>query len=128
MINFDIFEFWFWLSFTYLLWMPVTLLILRFSIPKILLNTYFKEPHFLFWETVALKQFPGSFTRTIIFLTITAFPKMGTKRKMTNIREVAPKWFVVTSLLTIIPIGCIAILAISLIFGMGISTFLETLP
>jgi hypothetical protein len=122
----NLFAFCLFLGLGYIIVMPICLLIIRFLTPQNLLDRYFKEPHFLFWETVAFTAFPGSFTRTIIFLTICAFPNMGRKRKMTDIRNYAPKWYITVSKWMLFFIVGIFLFDMLLLIGLGIEAYIRT--
>jgi hypothetical protein len=75
---------------------------MRFITPKALVERFFKEPHFLSWELIMMDQFPGSLSRTVIFMTVCAWPKKGKKRQLTDCVKYAPKWYVTASKLFII--------------------------
>lgn len=110
----------------YIILMPLSLLIFNALTPKYLLEHYFKEPHFLFWETAAYTGFPGIFVRTIMFITVCTFPKMGKKRKMTDIRDYAPSWYIATSKFMFLLIFGVGFLIIFLLLGLGIEAYIRT--
>ncbi len=76
-----------------LLWMPAWLLLSIFT-PKILLDKYFREPHFTLTETVMMAQFPGFLIRTAIFAWLIIFPKLGRKkRQIWKVKNYMPRWY-----------------------------------
>jgi len=56
------------LGFTGIIWLPITWITLSLLTPKILVETYFKEPHFSKFELGALSVFPGTLMRSGIFM------------------------------------------------------------
>ncbi len=68
-------------------------LIMRFLIPKHILEEYFKEPYFSTTEINIFNGFPFlGFTRTVIFMRLLAFPSSGKKRGIENAYKTAPIW------------------------------------
>ena len=92
----DIFNFALILSFLYL-WVPPVWLLMRFVTPKGLVKRYFKYPHFTSAELVLFSGFPGTLMRTGIFMNLCIMPSRGKKRKMTDIREHVPGWYIIVS-------------------------------
>lgn len=100
----------------------VVILMLHAFVPKTLLQTYFKPPHFSSGEVVALSGFPLGYIRTVMFMRVVAFPNSGKRRTMTKAYELAPPWFrllskitSVTFLLATIPlIGLLLLFAVVL--------------
>jgi len=74
---------------------PISWLIISYTIPKKLLERYFKAPHFGPGELVLMAQFPGSLLRGTIFVASCIMPSKGQRRKMTDVPDHAPKWFIV---------------------------------
>ena len=74
---------------------PISWLIVSYTIPKKLLERYFKAPHFGPGELVLMSQFPGSLLRGTIFVASCIMPSKGQRRKMTDVPDHAPKWFII---------------------------------
>jgi len=79
-----------------ILWMPISWLLLSIFTPKVLLEKYFKEPHFTLTETVMMKSFPGFLLRTGIFGWLLLFPSLDKKRNIRDISDYMPKWYAVS--------------------------------
>ncbi|MCR6652959.1 MAG: hypothetical protein NVV73_16400 [Cellvibrionaceae bacterium] len=62
-------------------------------VPKSLLKTYFKPPHFSAGEVAIFSAFPFMFMRTVMFMRIVGFPNSGKKRGLTQAYQLAPSWF-----------------------------------
>ncbi len=75
--------------------MPITWVLLSMFTPKVLLDKYFKEPHFTLTETIMLAQFPGFLIRTGIFGWLLLLPRVGAngKRKISNVKDYMPRWY-----------------------------------
>ncbi len=89
----EIFLVFFWLMLAFLLWMPLSWLLLSIFTPKKLLDKYFKEPHFTITETIIMKEFPGFLLRTGIFGWLLLFPRLDKKRNIKNIHKYIPQWY-----------------------------------
>ena len=72
---------------------PISWLIVSYTIPKKLLERYFKAPHFGSGELVLMAQFPGSLARGSIFVASCIMPSKGQRRQMTDVPDHAPKWY-----------------------------------
>jgi len=71
----------------------VFILIMHFLMPKKVLKTYFKEPHFNAGEIAMFTGFPFGYMRTGMFMTALAFPARGKKRGVENAYKLAPVWY-----------------------------------
>ena len=85
----------FYLMMINFLLIPISWLIVSYTIPKKLLERYFKAPHFGPGELVLMSQFPGSLLRGTIFVASCIMPSKGQRRKMTDVPDHAPKWFII---------------------------------
>ena len=85
----------FYLMMINFLLIPISWLIISYIIPKNLLERYFKTPHFGPGELVLMAQFPGSLLRGTIFVASCIMPSKGQRRKMTDVPDHAPKWFII---------------------------------
>ena len=106
-----------YLMITALAWLPIWFL-LDILTPKVMLERYFKKPHFTGGELFALNLFPGTALRTALFSWILWFPSLGKKRQLCNLSEGTPRWYAVA--LKILAAGFMthALLFIGLLIGM----------
>ena len=92
-------------------------LIMHFFVPKIMRQTYFKEPYFSPTEVELFTGFPLAYMRTAMMMRLAGWPESGKKRGIpANAHEVAPVWFQVVSRLFVRTI----IIVYSLIIIVGI--------
>lgn len=113
---------WFWISFTGALWIPASWLLLSIFTPQILLEKYFKEPHFTLTETILMAQFPGFLLRTAIFGWLLVLPKLDKKRKIKEVERYMPLWYAIAlKLFTIITMTILFLF----VFLMGLLFFME---
>jgi hypothetical protein len=75
---------------------PYTL-ILHFFVPKALLEKYFRPPHFGEFERHLFTGFPYAPMRTVMFMWVIVYPRVGKKRKLTEMYKDAPHWFRIAS-------------------------------
>lgn len=78
------------------------ILTMHFLMPKDVLIKYFKPPHFKTGECQLFSGIPYAPMRTIIFMTVFAFPKKGAKRKLTKAHMLVPGWYKIASKLILI--------------------------
>ncbi|MBL1259663.1 MAG: hypothetical protein COB33_003910 [Thiotrichaceae bacterium] len=71
----------------------VFILIMHFLMPKKVLETYFKEPHFNAGEITMFTGFPFGYMRTGMFMTALAFPTRGKRRGVEKAYQLAPVWY-----------------------------------
>ena len=86
----------FFLIFTYI-WMPLAWILMRFLTPRVLVEQYFKQPHFTPAELTLFAHFPGTLMRTGIFMNLCVWPSKGKRRQMTELANNVPAWYVVAS-------------------------------
>ncbi len=67
--------------------------IMHILMPKNVLKTYFKEPHFSATEITMFTGFPFGYMRTAMFMRALAFPASGKKRGVTHAYKLAPVWY-----------------------------------
>ena len=97
----------------FLVFLPI-LLLMRYLTPKVIVNNYFKEPHFSKAELSLLSHFPGSLVRTIIFMTSCIREKYREGRKLKGFLDQAPGWYQQTSkFLIVIMMAHIILMALS---------------
>ena len=87
-----LFYFWLFLLGACMICLAVTV-VMHFMMPKLLLQTYFKEPYFSRWEISTFSSFPFGYMRTLMFMRLAGFPKSGKKRGLTDAYKLAPNWF-----------------------------------
>jgi len=69
------------------------LLILHLLMPKAILTKYFKPPYFGSTEIEFFSRVPFFFIRTVMFLTVLAFPHRGKLRQLTEAYRMVPNWY-----------------------------------
>ncbi|MEJ2754276.1 MAG: hypothetical protein P8104_00150, partial [Gammaproteobacteria bacterium] len=96
----------FWYMYAALVWLPAAWIILTLLTPRLLLDKYFKEPHFSPTETVMFGKFPGSFARTSVFGWMLIFPKKAKGRQIYNLPLYMPKWYMICLRLFVLAATC----------------------
>ena len=71
----------------------VFILIMHILMPKKVLKTYFKEPHFNAGEIAMFTGFPFGYMRTGMFMRALGFPASGKRRGVENAYKLAPVWY-----------------------------------
>ncbi len=87
--------------------------------PKIVLETYFKEPYFGPGEIEMFTGFPFGYMRTTMFMRALAFPASGEKRGVEEAYKIAPVWYCKASkcfLIFFIPLIVLMVLLSVIIF------------
>ncbi len=85
-----------WIFFTTLLGLMVHLLIIfimHVLMPRKVLRTYFKEPHFSLTEITMFTGFPFGYMRTAMFMRALGFPASGKRRGVEDAYKLAPMWY-----------------------------------
>jgi hypothetical protein len=95
----------------------ISVLILHFFMPKSALDRYFTPPHFRPFEYELFKGMPYSPIRTVMFMTVFAFPRLGKKRNMTKAYKLCPRWYRGASRILIVTI--VIQWAIAVFSGLG---------
>lgn len=85
------------LVFTGIIWLPLTWVAMLLLTPKILVQKYFKEPHFSKTELGLLSVFPGTLGRTGIFMGATFQERYRRNRKLEGYLDHVPSWYVKVS-------------------------------
>ena len=78
------------------------IIVMHFLMPTSVLEKYFKPPHFREFECKLFTGIPYAPMRTIMFMTVLAFPSRGKKRKLTQAYLLVPKWYRVSSAIVLI--------------------------
>lgn len=94
------------------LWLIITIIV-----PKKLMQSYFKEPHFTFNETIFMARYPGSLFRTVVFGWTIVLQPFGHKgfRKLEGIRQAMPTWYAY-SLYFLVYSACISLIVVAILF------------
>jgi len=71
----------------------VFIFIMHILMPKNVLTTYFKEPHFSVTEITMFTGIPFGYMRTAMFMRALAFPSSGKRRGVENAYKLAPAWY-----------------------------------
>ncbi len=80
----------------------VFVFIMHLLMPKKVLETYFKKPHFNAGEITMFTGFPFGYMRTSMFMRALGFPASGKKRGMEKAYQLAPVWYCKASKYSII--------------------------
>ena len=80
------------------------IMVMHFLMPRKALEKYFKPPYFRQGECELFTGIPYSPIRTVMFMTVFAFPGMGKKRKLTEAYKMAPTWYRIASKIIVISI------------------------
>ena len=71
----------------------ILIFIMHILMPKKVLETYFKEPHFSITEITMFTGIPFGYMRTAMFMRALAFPASGKRRGVENAYKLAPVWY-----------------------------------
>ncbi len=71
----------------------VFIFIMHILMPRKVLETYFKEPHFNAGEIAMFTGFPFGYIRTSMFMRVLGFPASGKRRGIENAYQLAPVWY-----------------------------------
>lgn len=93
------------------------MLTLHFFMPKAILEKYFKPPYFKEGETKLFTGIPYAPIRTIMFMTVIAFPRRGKKRGLTQAYMLAPKWYILASKTIIFGLISTGVSTIAILLG-----------
>ncbi len=97
----------------------VFIFIMHILMPKIVLETYFKEPYFGPGEIEMFTGFPFGYMRTAMFMRALGFPASGKKRGVEKAYKIAPLWYCKMSkyfILFFMPLMALLILLIVVVF------------
>lgn len=103
---------------------------LTITAPKMLLDRFFKEPHFTANEVIIMSEFPASLMRTSMFAWLLLLQPYGfkTTRQISNLDEYMPKWYAFASrFLTIYVAFTIISIVLLFIVLFGMSYYLGKL-
>jgi len=82
------------LMISYVVLFPLFFLIMALLMPRNVVERYFREPHFSRSEQAVYTAVPFSFMRVVSMAWLIAFPRFGRKRKMTDVHQYCPNWYV----------------------------------
>jgi hypothetical protein len=71
--------------------------VVHFFVPKILLERYFKPPHFSEAEIQFFTSGVAAYIRTVMFMRLVSKPACGKKRNLMGVHQDSPSWFVLFS-------------------------------
>jgi hypothetical protein len=94
------------------------IIVMHFLIPASVLEKFFKPPYFKEGECRLFTGFPYAPVRTIMFMTVFAFPGRGKKRKLTEAYLSAPPWYRTASKIILVSLLSIIIAIPTLSFGL----------
>jgi hypothetical protein len=94
------------------------ILSMHFLMPKVILQTYFKPPYFREAECHLFTGIPYSPLRTVMLMTVLAFPSRGKKRNLTQAYKLAPTWYRKASAFIICITVALSIAIPTLLFGL----------
>lgn len=96
----------------------IFIFIFHFFVPKVMTETYFKEPYFSAFEIELFTGPPYAYMRSAMMMRLAAWPDCGKKRGIpATAHEVCPVWFQVVSKIFILFV--LTVLALLIILGMG---------
>jgi len=67
--------------------------VMHVLMPRKVLETYFKEPHFSSTEITMFTGFPLGYMRTAMFMRALSFPDSGKRRGIEDAYKLAPVWY-----------------------------------
>jgi len=82
------------LGFTGIIWLPLASIAMLLLTPKVLVEKYFKAPHFTQAELAVLSVFPGTVLRTCAFIGATFQERLRRNRKLDGFLDLVPTWYV----------------------------------
>src|SRR5690606_34227349 len=101
-----------------LAWVVPALVAMQLVTPRLIVERYFKKPHFNLGETIVLSHFPGSLMRTLIFMCGCISETYRIGRKLDNYLDIAPRWYIMVSRLYISAVLAHTLLAIGLMLAL----------
>jgi len=118
----NVFMLFIWLVFAWFLVAIPYLLVMHFLMPRSILDRYFRPPYFREFECHLFTGIPYAPMRTIMFMGVIVFPRLGKKRKMTSVYLDAPRWYQIASKAWFYIIFVIAGGAITSLIGLVVYT------
>jgi len=98
----------------------VVIIGMHFLMPRAVLDKYFKQPFFREAKCVLFSGIPYAPMRTIMFMRAIANPRSGKVRGITEAHLLVPKWYRVSSKVTVVSIYVNAILLLITFVGGGL--------
>ena len=101
------------------------MLALHFLMPKAVLERYWKEPHFRPAELVLFTKSLLAPIRTTMLMAAIAFPRLGSKRQLTEAHRLVPSWYRRASLVMVVwtvSNGAVLLLAMVAVYAHAISS------
>lgn len=103
-----------------LIWLILTflgILVMHFLMPQNIAEKYFKPPYFSIFEPAYFTGKVLAVNRTVMFMTVIAFPRLGKKRKLTKVYKEVPGWYRVASRLILIALFSLGFVFFGSLFG-----------
>ena len=100
-------------------------LVMHFLMPKRVLAQYWNSQYFQDWELGAFNSFPSTFMRTAMLTNAMAFPRLGKKRKMTQMYLDVPNWYRISAKVYLVGAFLYFGALISGLIFFGIAAFVE---
>ena len=72
-------------------------LIIHFLMPRAILDKYFKPPYFREGEIALFTGIPYAPMRTVMLVGVMVFPRLGKKRKLTELHLETPRWYLIAA-------------------------------
>jgi len=104
----------------------VTVLVMHFLMPRIVLEQYFKPPYFRAGECEMFTGFPFAIMRTVMFMRVLGFPKSGQKRGLAEVYKLAPRWY--RNISKVIVFLIVFLLASTLLVALGLYLYTVIFP
>ena len=87
------------------------IVVMHFLTPKKLVEKYFCPPYFSITEPAYFSGKVYSINITVMFMGLIAFPRLGKKRKLTEMYKEVPQWYQIASrILLIFMFSCLAVM------------------
>ena len=93
------------------------IIVLHFIFPKKVLVQYFRSPYFKEFEVQFFSGPLFGLIRTVMFMSICAFPRLGQKRGLTEVYLLVPLWFRLISRVVISFMLFLGVFILSILLG-----------
>lgn len=78
------------------------IVVMHFLTPKKLIEKYFRPPYFSITEPAYFVGRVYSINFTVMFMGLVSFPRLGKKRKLTEMYKEVPRWYQIASRIVLI--------------------------
>lgn len=100
-------------------------LVMHFLMPKRVLARYWNSQYFQAWELALFSCFPSTFMRTVMLTGAMAFPRLGKKRKLTQLYLDVPNWYRIYAKVYIVAFFVYSGVFMAALIFFGIAAFVE---